>query len=297
MKVFLKNSLLGIIGVVLATIGIMVIYTHQGGKNAVVSHAATGYNESWQATQLYQFFFRGQSPQKWKSTVTDNHVPFYGPALGVAKWQVTGTIGSTSFTETWDGPDIASLKFPYQDPSHVDGRDPYTQRVYCDPQYDNKVWLASCETNYVTSGTSSPTYQGKIQVNAALSFIKSDVGSMITTRPDSTLNNVNIPYTPSNGTACVGGRMPLFSSPLVWSQSSYDTVEAEMAFPLPVQSDQDGSGVTVPLYCGQTTSAYQVHFGSPYTTIAPSNNMPVATPDLTMTAIPLQWTVSGTIND
>jgi len=98
--------------------------------NPTPSSKAIGdsWDSTWKATRLYQV------NQSFNDNYRNDLV-----TIGVYKWEVTGEVAGTNFTETWTGPDPASI--------NIEGRN---QSVGgCKVNYDRNLWLAGCVYNSI----------------------------------------------------------------------------------------------------------------------------------------------------
>jgi len=122
--------------ILLAFAGLMLL---TGSNPLPIAQAQTTqpYASNWQATELYRVNF-----------TKPNGIVFYGPQIGVAKWQVGGNInnGRITYTETWNGPSQQYIAFS---PGSNSGN-------RCVTSVSRDKWLAGC-FNTDPSTASSPT--------------------------------------------------------------------------------------------------------------------------------------------
>ena len=119
------KAFLTVAGLILAAAGIA--FFNFGQTPSKIDAQATGnYTTNWVASEVYQLISVAGGPQGTDFTA----------AIGVSKWIVTGTIGSTSFSETWAGPDAGTARIG------PDGGGPVSE---CNTNnYDRTVWLIGC---------------------------------------------------------------------------------------------------------------------------------------------------------
>lgn len=166
------------LGLALGAVGIVLL---NFGSAPVPSNAATDYTATWKATNILTVEGR---------LGTDRLTGEAG--IGVWKWEVTGTIGDTNYTETWSAPSIANVSFAipankgcnllniitdqllagcWTDQDNVDGRDTtlYTFRERTPNEYFGKKFdlnagagdqkASSCINSPRDNGTPECIYQ------------------------------------------------------------------------------------------------------------------------------------------
>lgn len=116
---------LGIIAILLAASGIALM--NSGGQSSKVAKASTTtYTTNWQATSVYRLM-----------RTNNGGVTQPLGAIGVSGWVVNGTIGTTTYTETWVGPAANSASF-----------NTVTNSKCSTAGYDKTKWLVGC-TSYI----------------------------------------------------------------------------------------------------------------------------------------------------
>lgn len=105
------------------------------------------YQSNWQATELYRAKFTKQ-----------NGLVFYGPQIGVARWDVGGTIngGEVSYTEIWQGPDQNDINFSGNN---------IANQCAVNPNYHRDWWLVGCFTTGPNGSISLNTTLERVDVN------------------------------------------------------------------------------------------------------------------------------------
>ncbi len=126
------KAFLTVAGLLLAAAGVALF--NFGQTPSKTDAQATGnYTTNWVASEVYQ------------TIITDGSTDF-SVAIGVSKWTVTGSIGSTNFSETWTGPAANTAQI---------GPDQGGQVGKCNTNnYDRSLWLIGCAA--VDEGTDGP---------------------------------------------------------------------------------------------------------------------------------------------
>lgn len=119
-----------VLGLLLGAFGLVLL--NFGNAPAKSNAESVDYTSTWKATQLYRLQHTNNTNQ-----VTSAN------AIGVAEWEVTGTVGETPFRETWKGPSADSVRIRNQGDTNG----------ICKGDYDPSQWLVGCiDTSYGRNG-------------------------------------------------------------------------------------------------------------------------------------------------
>lgn len=106
-----------VLGLLLGAFGLVLL---NFGNPPATSQAVETYSSTWKATELYRLNFSHRN-----GTGLTNL-----GGIGVKKWEVTGVVAGSPFTETWTGPAANTISF--------------SESGGCRVNTDPKVWLGSC---------------------------------------------------------------------------------------------------------------------------------------------------------
>lgn len=117
-----------VFGLVLLVAAVAVAYAPGNSQLAEAAPTVTNYSSVWRADQLYAIRYTRSN-----GTVVE------GPSIGVSRWNVNGTFGTTTYTETWTGPAVSTA------PTGACNNN----------NYDATKWLIGC-VNRVPGNTLDP---------------------------------------------------------------------------------------------------------------------------------------------